>query len=320
MLNPVIRDTVSDLALGDLIDQARAYAAQSKAPNTIRAYRSDWADFSRWCGTHGVDAMPAAPETIAAYLTALASTHKPATISRRIAAISQAHQTAGHPTPTTSAAVKAVWSGIRRTLGTKQSGKAPAVTDDIRAMVATLGTDLADVRDRALLLVGFAAALRRSELVALDVADLAFTPQGLVLTIARSKTDQEGSGRQIGIPRGQNAATCPVRSMQAWLSIAGIQSGPVFRAIDRHGNMSDRQLSDRAVALVIKRTAEDAGLDPTTLAGHSLRAGLATSAAAAGVGEREIMAQTGHRSVIVARRYIRGGSLFKDNAAGKVGL
>lgn len=319
-LNPAIINTVSDIALSELIDQARDYAARSKAPNTIRAYRSDWSHFVAWCGAHGRDALPADGETVALYLAALASTHKPSTIARRVAAISQAHQTSGHPTPTTSAAVKAVWSGIRRVHGSKQNGKAPALVENIRAMVATLGNDLGDVRDRALLLVGFAGALRRSELVALDVADLAFTPQGLILTIARSKTDQEGEGRQIGIPRGQHAATCPVRAMQSWLSISGISVGPIFRPIDRHGHMADRRLSDRAVALIVKRTAEDAGLDPTTLSGHSLRAGLATSAAAAGVAEREIMNQTGHRSTVVMRRYIRGGTLFKDNAAGQVGL
>lgn len=318
--NPAIIDTVSDVALAELIDQARDYAARSKAPSTIRAYRSDWADFTRWCDEHDRAALPADGETVALYLASLATTHKPSTIARRVAAISQAHQMAGHPTPTTSAAVKAVWSGIRRTHGTKQNGKAPALVENIRAMVAALGNDLAGVRDRALLLVGFAGALRRSELVALDVADLAFTPQGLVLSIRRSKTDQEGSGREVGVPRGQHAATCPVRSMQSWLSIAGIHDGPVFRPIDRHGHMADRRLSDRAVALIVKRTAEDAGLDPTTLSGHSLRAGLATSAAAAGVGEREIMNQTGHRSTVVMRRYIRGGTLFKDNAAGQVGL
>jgi len=310
----------NDLALDDLIDQARDYASRAKSANTIRAYKADWSHFVGWCGDHGRDALPADGETVAVYLVSLTKTHKPSTIQRRISAISQAHQTAGYETPTRHAAVKAVWSGIRRTHGTAQTGKAPALTDDVRSMVAALGSDLAGVRDRALLLLGFAGAFRRSELVALDLADVSFTPQGLVATIRRSKTDQEGEGRQVGIPRGQHAATCPVRAVQSWMAAAGISGGPLFRPIDRHGHMADRRLSDRAVALIVKRAAAAAGLDPSVMAGHSLRAGLATSAAAAGVGERSIMNQTGHRSTVVMRRYIRGGSLFRDNAAGQVGL
>ncbi len=257
---------------------------------------------------------------MALYLTALAERCKVSTLQRRISAISQAHQAAQLDPPTRSLAVRTVMAGIRRAKGTAQAGKAAAVTDTIRMMVGTLPSSLLGLRDRALLLLGFAAALRRSELVGLDVGDVAFTRDGLVITLRRSKTDQEGQGRTIGIPPGANAVTCPVRALKGWIKAAGIEDGPLFRAITRHGHIAPARLSDKAVALVVKRTAQAAGLDPSVFAGHSLRAGLATSAAAAGVSERAIMAQTGHRSVAIARRYIREGSLFRENAAAAVGL
>jgi integrase len=182
-------------------------------------------------------------------------------------------------------------------------------------MVETLQESLIGARDRALLLVGFAGAFRRSELVALDVRDVAFTTEGLMITLRRSKTDQEGQGRSVGLPYGSRLETCPVRSLRAWLALSEITSGPLFRPINRHGTMAEGRLSDRAVALVVKRTAKAAGLDPAKYAGHSLRAGLATSAAAAGVSERAIMNQTGHKSAATVRKYIREGSLFRENAA-----
>lgn len=187
-------------------------------------------------------------------------------------------------------------------------------------MASTCGEDRAGVRDRALLLLGFAGALRRSELVALDHDDLQITREGVIVTLRRSKTDQDGLGRQIGIPSGSNPLTCPVRAVQAWLEIATISEGPLFRAVHRQATISDRCLSGRSVALIVKRRAHLAGLDATTVSGHLLRAGLATSAAAAGVSERVIAEQTGHKSMTVLRTYIRVRSLFTENAASAVGL
>ena len=187
-------------------------------------------------------------------------------------------------------------------------------------MMANLPDRLLGVRDRALLLVGFAGAFRRSELVSLNVRDLKFTNDGLTVTLRRSKTDQEGSGRKVGIPYGSSPETCPVRSLRAWLEASGIESGPVFRPINRHGQIRPSRLSDRAVALIVKRAAEAAGKDPAEFAGHSLRSGLATAAAIGGASERAIMKQTGHRSTAMVRRYIRDGSLFRENAAARVGL
>ena len=174
-------------------------------------------------------------------------------------------------------------------------------------------------RDRALLLVGFAGAFRRSELVSLDVADVAFDPNGLTIRLRRSKTDQEGEGRKVGLPYGSNLATCPVRALQEWLHVAAITNGALFVGINRHGTPQGR-LSACAVALIVKKVVAAAGLNPDLYAGHSLRAGLATSAAMAGVSERSIMAQTGHKSVMMVRRYIRDGSLFRENAAAGIGL
>jgi integrase len=301
-------------------ERARDYARQAKADNTRRAYRADWADFTAWCAAHEVPALPATPQTVALYLSAMASHRKVSTLQRRLSAISQAHQAAGHPTPTKDIAVRAVFSGIRRAHGTAQHGKAPVLTADLRLMVAALPDSLLGVRDRALLLVGFAGALRRSELVGLDVSDVTVSRDGLVVHLRRSKTDQEGQGRTIGIPYGSRPMTCPVRALQDWLACSGVKSGPLFRPLDRHGNMQSTRFSDRGVARVVQRAALAAGLDPADFAGHSLRAGLATSAAAAGISERAIMAQTGHKSLPMVRRYIRDGSLFNDNAAAGVGL
>jgi len=171
-----------------------------------------------------------------------------------------------------------------------------------------------------MLLVGLAAALRRSELVALDAGDVTETTEGLVVTLRRSKTDQEGAGRRIGVPYGSHPATCPVRSLRAWTQTAGIVDGPLFVTIDSAGRPGSSRASDRAVARAVQRAAAAAGLDPARYAGHSLRAGLATSAAAAGASERAIMNQIGHKSLPILRRYIRDGNLFTDNAAATVGL
>jgi site-specific recombinase XerD len=307
--------------LGDLADQARDFMSQAKASNTLKAYQSDWRDFSAWCTQQGASPLPASPELVVLYLTGLIKENKKvSTLQRRISAISQAHQAAGHETPTRTAPIHALMAGIRRTFGTAQEGKAPVLTEDIRRMMATLPANLLGARDRALLLTGFAGAFRRSELVSLDVADVNLTRDGAVITLRRSKTDQEGQGRKIGIPYGSRPETCPVRAIQAWLEASGISEGALFRSVDRHGKLQAGRLSDKAVALVVKRAAEAAGLDPAKYAGHSLRAGLATSAAAAGASERAIMAQTGHRSVNMVRRYIRDGSLFRENAAATVGL
>ncbi len=208
--------------LAEIADQAAEFARQSRAKNTLRAYRADWEHFSRWCQAHGQVALPATPETVALYVTDLAATHKTATITRRVSAVSQAHQIAGMETPTRSAKVRLVMAGIRRTKGTAHTAKAPVLVPDLRRMVARLPEGVLGVRDRALLLIGFSGAFRRSELVGLDRDAVEVTKEGLVVTIKKSKTDQEAEGRKIGVPYGSTPATCPVRAFQDWLEASGI--------------------------------------------------------------------------------------------------
>ena len=300
---------------------AVAYALQASAPNTRRAYRAAWADFATWCREAGQQPLPAAPETVGSYLAARAVQHRPSTLALRLAAITQAHRLAGQRLDTGHAAIRETLKGIRRTHGTAPQKKAAAEVSVLQDMIRELAREDGPraVRNRALLLIGFAAALRRSELVALDVDDVTFVQEGAVLTLRRRKTDQAGVGTLIAIPHG-TGRTCPVEALRTWLDTAGITEGPIFRSINRHGQISDKRLSDRAVANVVQEAARVAGHDPGLFGGHSLRSGFATSAARAGVPEAQIQNQTGHRSLPVLRSYIRRGNLFVDNAAGKVGL
>jgi site-specific recombinase XerD len=307
-------ETVGGLVPVELVERARDYAAAARAENTRRAYRSDWRAFASWCQAQGLEALPAAPETVALYLTDRATASKVSTITRALAAIAEGHRAAGLASPRGSGPVKAVLSGIRRTKGSAPAQKAPISTGGLRAMLAGLPEGLLGLRDRALLLVGFAGAFRRSELVGLAVEDVAQVEDGLEVTLRRSKTDQEAQGRKVGLPFGSSPASCPVRAFRAWVEAAGISTGPAFRSVDRHGRLGE-SLSPAAVALVVKRSASLVGLEAEDLAGHSLRAGLATAAAKAGKSERAIMAQTGHKSAAMVRRYIRDASLFSENAA-----
>lgn len=306
--------------LDGLAAAAVGFANANRSAATVRAYGSDWRHFEAWCVAHGRVALPAEAETVVLYVTDLAGSFRPSTITRRLAAISVYHRRHGLESPTGSTAVREVMKGIRRSLRVAPQQAAPAVIGEIRRMVAHLPTDTAGMRDRAMLLVGFAGALRRSELVGLDIADLTDRAEGIAVTLRTSKTDQEGQGRQVAIPYGRDPETCPVTALHAWLAAAGITGGPVFRPVDRHGNITPTRLSDRAVALVVKRAAARAGLDPDRYSGHSLRAGFATTAGANGAPERAIAAQTGHKSMEVLRRYVRHGSLFTDNAATMIGL
>jgi integrase len=302
------------------LERAREFIRASKAENTLRGYQADWREFCAWCEAQQLCPLPAVPETVAAYIAECAGRLRVGSIQRRINAISEAHRASGHESPTSAGIVKNTLKGIRRTLGTAPRQKAPTLTDDIKGMIGATDAGIIGARDRALVLLGFAGAFRRSELVALDVEDCAFGKDGLTITLRRSKTDQEGAGRKVGIPYGANPETCPVRVLQGWMEQAGVATGPVFRSINRHGQIQLGRLSGIDVARVVKKLAERAGLDPVKYAGHSLRAGHATSAAIAGADERAIMNQTGHRSVQMVRRYIRDGSLFRENSAGKLGL
>jgi site-specific recombinase XerD len=302
------------------LDQVREYIRASKADNTVRGYQSDWREFCNWCQSHGVGPLPASAESVAVYIAECASCLKVGSVQRRLNAIAEAHKATGAESPTRSPIVNNTMKGIRRTKGTAPVQKSAALTDDIRAMVDQCDAGLIGARDRALVLLGFASAFRRSELVALDVEECAFGKDGLIITLRRSKTDQTCAGRKIGIPYGANPDTCPVRTVLGWIELPGITNGPLFRSISRHGRQQPGALSPIDVARVVKKLAVRAGLNPAKYAGHSLRSGHATSAAIAGASERSIMNQTGHRSVQMVRRYIRDGSLFRENSAGKLGL
>jgi integrase len=307
-------------------DQARAYRDAGRTEGTRRVYESAFALFKVWCGQHAASPLPADPRTVAFYLTDAADRYRASTLDLHLAAIAYAHRAAGLPTPTLHQAVREVRTGVRRTHGAPVRGKAALMTEDLRLLLELLDRTPLGLRDRALLLLGFAGAFRRSELVSLDVEDLEFTPRGVRVQLRRSKTDQEAQGRPVGVPYGVTPETCPVQAVERWLAhvrtvLPGYDRGPLFLRLDAAGRVRLGRLSDRGVARVVQRWAERAGLDPARFAGHSLRAGLATSAAAGGVSERAIMNQTGHRSLAMVRRYIRDGELFgDDNAARGAGL
>lgn len=314
----VIAPSPSAAALAALV-QAGDYARAARAEATQRAYRADWSHFEDWCRTHGLEPLPAAPQAVGGYLAAHATTLAPATLTRRLSAITVAHRLAGHHLDTRHPAIRDVLSGIRRVRGTAQRRAAPATTSVVQRMAAACNiTTAIGLRDRALVLVGFAGAFRRSELVTLRVKDVREEAEGLRVVIRRSKADQEGAGEVIGIARTATA-TCPVTALRAWLDRAGISEGPIFRAVDRHGRIAETTLNDGAVARVVQKLAATTGLDATTFSGHSLRAGFATAAAAAGIEERRIAQQTRHRSAAV-RIYIRDGEVFRRNPSGEVGL
>ncbi len=298
-----------------LVERARSHAANARASSTRTKYERDFAAFETWCQGMTFRALPASPATIALYLTELAELgRRPATLDRKLAAIAHVHRAAGYGS-TRDPGVSAVRSGIRREAGVAPEQKAPVLVEELATLLATLGADLADLRDRALLTMGFFGAFRRSELVALNVADIERSRDGLTVKVRRSKGDQEGEGAEKGIPFALSPAMCAVRALEAWLTAAAITEGPLFRCVDRHGRVHATALDGRSVARIVQRTATRAGIDGSRLAGHSLRAGFATSAARKGKSLDAIMRQTLHKSPQVARSYIRHAQVFDDNAA-----
>ena len=286
------------------------YVRSSVSDNTRRAYRSDIAHFISWGGT-----IPTTDVIVAEYLAAHAPSLSVATLTRRLASLSKAHSAKGIPSPTKAELVKSTMRGIKRTHGGPQRVAQPLLVADLLRIMPMMSDNHKGIRDRALLLIGFAGGFRRSELVGLKVEDIEWVRQGLVAHLRRSKTDQEGQGRKIGIPYARGR-WCPVESLKTWLESARIESGPIFRLVTRHGHVGTKQLSADAVNGVIKQCVEAIGFDAAEYSGHSLRAGLATSAAQAGVATWKIRQQTGHASDAMLERYIRDGELFTDNAAG----
>jgi site-specific recombinase XerD len=296
-----------------LTTSAAGYAADEKAAATRLAYRSDWRHFQTWCEGAKANPLPASPATTAAYLADLADSGlKASTNSRRLAAIAYAHRLKGLDAPTSSEAVHAVLRGIRRRLGVAPVRKAPATAKAIGAMLEHVPDTLIGKRDRALLLIGFAAALRRSELAALRVPDIEMHEEGILLHIRRSKTDQEGEGAQIPIPRGGRLMV--VEALEAWLAAAKIADGPAFVSIGKGDRVSQKRISDNAIGEIVKRYAAAAGFDPKEFAGHSLRAGFVTSALEHGADVLKVMDVTRHRRVETLKGYDRRAKAFRNHA------
>jgi site-specific recombinase XerD len=297
--------------LTDALTSAAGYALGEKADATRRAYRADIRRFSTWCEAMGAIALPATPETVAAYLAALADLRlKVSTISRRAAAIAYAHKLASFEPPINES-VKAVMRGVRRKLGTAQKGKAPATAAVVAKLVKRIPDDLSGKRDKALVLIGFAAALRRSELVALTLADVERAPDGIVLHVRRSKTDQDGQGDQIAVPNGRKLK--PVEALDVWLEAAAIRQGPIFRRVMKSGRLG-HALTTQSVALIVKRWAKAARVDSDSFSGHSLRAGFVTSALEDGADLFKVMDITRHREVKTLKAYDRRAKAFRDHA------
>lgn len=291
---------------------AKQYADAALAANTKLAYQKDLDRFLGW--RDGVE-IPCSSELVAEYIAEHAKTHKASTLSRWVSSISTAHQRAGVENPCTTSSVRAVLRGIKRQHGAKRRRVLPAMTDELKAMVDKCpANELRGRRDAAVLLVGFAGALRRSEVAALTVEAIQFDPRGCVLSLGKTKTDQTGENDEIAIPKSKSAY-CPVAALKAWIKASGITGGPVFRKIHRSGSIGRNALNDRAIAEIVKGCAEKAGLTKADYSGHSLRAGLATSSARAGKPYHKIKQQTRHKSDAMLLTYVRDAERFDDNAA-----
>ena len=281
----------------------------SKANNTLRAYQSDFRDFSAFCVKNGLASIPTKPKIIALYITHLSKSSKFSTLKRRIASIKVVHRLKGHYIDTKHPIITENIMGIKRKLGVKQTSKKPILINDLKKIINVIDEEKNEFKkylNKALILIGFAGGFRRSELVSIEYEDLDFVAEGLKITVTKSKTDQTGIGLTKAIPYFENKTYCPVISLKKWIEYSNIKTGKIFK------------VSDKTVALTIKKYASMSGLDNSSYAGHSLRSGFATSAAEIGADERSIMAMTGHKTTQMVRRYIQEANLFKNNALNKI--
>ena len=286
----------------------------SKSHNTLRSYQADFKDFSAFCVKNGLNSMPTEPKILALYLTHLSATSKFSTLKRRIASISVIHKIKGHYLDTKHPIIMENLHGIKRLKGTNQKAKKPILINNLKSIINVI--DQSEIsknirnkyRDKAIILIGFSGGFRRSELVNIDCDDIEFVSEGVKIFVKRSKTDQSGEGMTKGIPYFPNSEYCPVISLKNWIENSKIKSGKVFN------------ISDKSVALIVKKYASLAGLDSKKYSGHSLRSGFATSTAEFGAEERSIMAMTGHKTTQMVRRYIKEANLFKNNALNKIKL
>ena len=297
----------------------------SKAKNTVRAYKSDFEDFGLFCVKNGFQNLPSEPKIVSLYLTHLSTKNiKISTIRRRLVSIGVIHKTKGHYLDTKHPVIIENLMGIKRRKGTAQKGKKPLLINNIKHIIDVINKekepDIKKLRNKALLLIGFSGGFRRNEIVSLDLEDLEFVFEGVKVTVKKSKTDQFGEGMIKGIPHFENSLYCPVTSLKRWINFAKIKKGPIFVKFSKGPKITKQRLTDQSVALIIKEYLLKAGIDNKNYSGHSLRSGFATSAAESGAEERSIMAMTGHKSTEMVRRYIKEANLFKNNALNKIKL
>jgi len=295
----------------------------SKANNTVRAYKSDFKDFGIFCAKNGFKSLPSEPKIVSLYLTHLSTKDaKISTLKRRLVSIGVIHKLKGHYLDTKHPAIIENIMGIKRRKGNNQKGKKPILINDLKKIINVIDQqskeEIKKLRDRSIILIGFSGGFRRNEIVALDYDDLDFVSEGLKINIKRSKTDQFGEGSVKALPYFDNSQYCPVSSLQKWINISKINSGPLFRRFLKGLKLSEKRLTDQTVALLIKEYLELAGIDSKSYSGHSLRSGFATAAAESGAEERSIMAMTGHKTTQMVRRYIHEANLFKNNALNKI--
>ena len=294
----------------------------SKANNTVRAYKSDFNDFGLFCAQNGFKSLPTEPKIVSLYLTHLSTRDiKMSTLKRRLVSIGVIHKLKGHYLDTKHPIIIENIMGIKRRKGSIQKGKKPILINSLKIIINAIdeinNQDIKKFRDRSIILIGFAGGFRRNEIFSLDYDDLDFVTEGLKINLKRSKTDQFGEGLVKGLPYFENTQYCPVISLKNWIGISKISSGPLFRRLSKGSKLLESRLTDQTVALLIKKYLKLADIDSKNYSGHSLRSGFATSAAEAGVEERNIMSMTGHKSPEMVRRYIKEGNLFKNNPLNK---
>ena len=295
----------------------------SKANNTVRAYKSDFNDFGLFCSQNGFKSLPSEPRVVSLYLTYLSTKDaKMSTLKRRLVSIGVIHRLKGHYLDTKHPSIIENIMGIKRRKGSIQKGKKPLLINNLKKLIDVIdqenNQDIKKLRDRSIILIGFSGGFRRNEIVSLDYNDLDFVEEGLKIQIRRSKTDQFGEGSVKALPYFDSSKYCPVISLKNWIEISKIESGPLFRRFVKGSKLSENRLTDQTVALLIKEYLKLAGIDSKNYSGHSLRSGFATSAAESGAEERSIMTMTGHKSTEMVRRYIKEANLFKNNALNKI--
>lgn len=297
----------------------------SKANNTVRAYKSDFNDFGLFCAQNGFKSLPSEPKIVSLYLTYLSTKDiKISTLKRRLVSIGVIHKLKGHYLDTKHPSIIENIMGIKRRKGSIQKGKKPLLINNLKKIINVIdkneNEEIKKLRDRSIILIGFSGGFRRNEIVSLNYDDLDFVQEGLKINLKRSKTDQFGEGSVKGLPYFDNSQYCPVVSISEWIEISKINSGPLFRRFTKGSKLTEKRLSDQTVAILIKKYLELSGIESKNYSGHSLRSGFATSAAEAGAEERTIMAMTGHKSTEMVRRYIKEANLFKNNALNKIKL